>query len=343
MRSQKQNVLRKMQMRKGEDDGAWVGVATLVILSIIVMVWLAPLKKTVAIRSLVGVVLVQDVDPAKQVPVPDAGIEVSSGRVVVNAKSDQSGYFRLTLPGRLPNRSEILTIRHPSYQPFESNGVNPNLLYVARLTPKATGQKPAAAGESLGISNVRIRSTVKSENTVDIGSIVRPFQVPNVGNVPCPKGSICSPNGKWKATVTKATYDAGDNNQFIDIRVSCIAGPCDFTRIEKSNIDSPVRKMELSILNWSDTATYLIEAEVSRTMVNNMVRESYPAIFGDTMNFTLPSDAEGPSIQAELNGTAIVFPLGPNLLLSWGTCTARTAREQTRLFRCELKPGFAFQ
>ncbi len=74
------------------------------------------------------------------------------------------------------------------------------------------------------------------------------------------------------------------------------------------------------------------------------MRESYPVIFGQTLNFTLPPTEEGVSIEAELDGTPMVFPLGPDLYLSWATCTARTNREaeKSTVYRCELKPGYRF-
>ena len=68
-------------------------------------------------------------------------------------------------------------------------------------------------------------------------------------------------------------------------------------------------------------------------------------IFGDTLNFTLPPTEEGVSIEAEMDGTPMVFPLGPDLSVSWATCTSRTNREGERsaVFRCELKPGYKFR
>ena len=61
------------------------------------------------------------------------------------------------------------------------------------------------------------------------------------------------------------------------------------------------------------------------------------------MSFTLPSTAEGPSIEADLGGVEIVFPLGPALQLSWAECTLQIGSDQTKLYRCELKPGYQFQ
>jgi hypothetical protein len=61
------------------------------------------------------------------------------------------------------------------------------------------------------------------------------------------------------------------------------------------------------------------------------------------MNFTLPAASEGPSIEADLGGMEIVFPLGPALKLSWAACSATSAPDHTTQFRCELKDGYEFK
>jgi len=68
-------------------------------------------------------------------------------------------------------------------------------------------------------------------------------------------------------------------------------------------------------------------------------------IFGQTLNFTLPPTQEGVSIEADMDGTPMVFPLGPDLALSWATCTSRSNREgeHSTVYRCELKPGYNFK
>jgi hypothetical protein len=74
------------------------------------------------------------------------------------------------------------------------------------------------------------------------------------------------------------------------------------------------------------------------------VRLLYPVVFGNALHFTLPPTEEGVTIEADVNGKPMVFPLGPELYLSWATCTARTNAEQekTTVYRCELKPGYSF-
>ena len=61
------------------------------------------------------------------------------------------------------------------------------------------------------------------------------------------------------------------------------------------------------------------------------------------MNFTLPATAQGPSIEAEVNGVAIVYPLGPSLKLSWANCSMELVPIGTKLYRCELKPGVSIR
>jgi hypothetical protein len=86
----------------------------------------------------------------------------------------------------------------------------------------------------------------------------------------------------------------------------------------------------------------LIQAEVFRPELSNIVRMTYPIILGASLNFTLPPAADGPSIEAELNGENIIFPLGPDPVMSWADCDVSVAKNQTKFYRCELKSGYRF-
>jgi hypothetical protein len=193
------------------------------------------------------------------------------------------------------------------------------------------------------VANVRVRYALKSTNTSEVGSAVKIFEIPNTGNVHCNSQPPCSPDGKWKAAVGSISLDAGADRQFRNARVSCIAGPCAFTRIESDQFTRGGPNISVSVRNWSDSVTYLLEAEVVHTMVADVVRHSYPAIFGRSMNFTLPATAQGPSIEAELNGSDVVFPLGPRLKLSWAFCKLEIGSDRTKRYLCELKPQFRFK
>lgn len=65
-------------------------------------------------------------------------------------------------------------------------------------------------------------------------------------------------------------------------------------------------------------------------------------IFNRALTFTLPAGADDLSIQADVDGSLIVFPLGPSLLLSWANCQLVVNKDETKVCRCELKPGFRF-
>jgi hypothetical protein len=86
-----------------------------------------------------------------------------------------------------------------------------------------------------------------------------------------------------------------------------------------------------------------MEAEVFRPMVTQNEHWSYPAIFGDGLSFTLPSAAESVSVEADIDGQTIIFPLGPALLLSWANCDDLVNPDRGRVFRCSLRPGYRFQ
>ena len=193
------------------------------------------------------------------------------------------------------------------------------------------------------IGNIVVRYSTETTKTENIGSAVKTFQVGNTGNVPCSQHPPCSPDGKWKAEEAAASLDAGEGNVFRDARVTCIAGPCPFTRIDTDEFSRGGRSIKVSVRDWSDSTTFLIQAEVFRSQLDVIIRRTYPVIFGRAMNFTLPSTAEGPSIEAELNRGLIVFPLGPSPVLSWANCQVRVEKNQARDYRCELKAGYRFK
>ena len=193
------------------------------------------------------------------------------------------------------------------------------------------------------VGNVRVRYSIKALTEINVGSAVQTFEVENKGNVACKGQHPCSPDGKWKAALGSASLDAGPGNELRDARASCIAGPCPFTEIESNHLPQGEQLISVTARNWSDTATFLLEAEVFHPMVSDIIHESYPVIFGEGLNFTLPSAAEGVNIQAEIDGQTVIFPLGPSLFLSWASCNARVNPDQTRVYRCALKPGYRFQ
>ena len=300
--------------------------------------------------SIQGAVVRHDTDPGRQLPIAGVDVSVTDGVISSTTQSDASGYFHLRLRTKMwPGEVLQLSFRRPDYKPYNITiplGLSSatKKLYVAALRP--TSVVPATPpGKTLAaVTNIRIRYTVNAEEEQDIGSAVKTFQVVNKGNLPCNHHGPCSPDGNWKAATGSTTLDAGSGNEFRNVRASCIAGPCPFTRIDPSGFEHGGRVVTASALDWSDTATFLLEAEVFRKSLNSSVRESYPVIFGRTLNFVLPGSAEGVSIEAEIAGTPMVFPLSPELYLSWATCNARASRDNSssKVYRCELKAGYRF-
>lgn len=293
--------------------------------------------------SLSGVVLVDDTDPRKQAPIPGATVTLTAGAETASGSSDVSGLFHVAVPARLHRQTLSLRVAHDGYQPVELPETVDGELVVVRMRSSAPPLTVKTRSAETAIANIRIRYSAKATTTTNIGVVVDTFDVNNKGDVPCGGRPPCSPDNRWKAAMQPYSVDAGDRNELRNVRLSCIAGPCPFTRIV-SEIPSPDnRKLTVVVLDWSDTATFLLEAEVSQTRISDVIRQSYPAIFGSTMSFTLPPGAEGPSIEAELNGSDIVFPLGPDLLLSWAVCSVKASEDQGNLFRCELKAGYRFK
>jgi len=290
-----------------------------------------------------GAVVQEDRDPNKQLPLADVQITAMNGLGSSNTKSNPTGFFRLTLPKGLRRRQHvILQFRRKDYQPLDLDDFIGDKLYIARMVPVHQNTNPESHSGAV-VSNARIRYSVKATTEANIGTAVKTFQVINVGNKPCDDQSPCAPGGKWKAAIGSVSLDAGEGNQFRNARVSCIAGPCPFAKIEQVELSEDGGHFRVSVRNWSDTTTFLMEAEVLHPMTSDLVRETYPVIFGRTLNFSLPASAEGPSIEAEIDGEAIVFPLGPDLILRWADCHVGIDNDQSKTYRCELKPGYQFR
>ncbi len=294
--------------------------------------------------SLKGAIIQVDADTRKQSPIIDVEVGVADHLASADALSDFSGFFRITLRrGVKRGRSVVLQFRHPDYQPVDLPVSVSDKLYIVRMTPLHPEADNQPGRPQVVISNVFVRYSTETTASVNVGTGVTTFQAVNTGNIPCDHRSPCSPDNKWKAAIGSAALDAGQGNVFDDARVSCIAGPCPFTKIQADQFSHGGRNIAVSVVDWSDTTTFLFQAEVFRQEISDIVRESYPVIFGRALNFSLPAAAEGPSLEAEVAGTNIVFPLGPSPTLSWAACNVKVGKDQTKSYRCELKEGYRFR
>jgi hypothetical protein len=295
--------------------------------------------------SIEGVTLIQDSDVRRQTPLPGVEITAAVGQKVVRGTSDAAGAFQLPLKGSPWLRETVeLQFQLPGYRPLKLTQRLKNQIYVIRMIAiNGQSSEGPSSTQATTLKDVRLRYTTQATTPINVGSVARAFEVANKGNVPCNDAAPCSPDRRWRAAAGGLTLDAGEGNEFRNVRTSCIAGPCPFTRIASGQFPDGGRVIKVSALNWSDTTTFLVEAEVIQTRRTDLILNAYPATFGREMSFTLPPAAEGPSIEAITDGTQIVYPLGPSLTLSWAICRIRQGSDGTKLFRCELKPGYEFQ
>jgi hypothetical protein len=313
-----------------------------IVVALVLTIYLASKPKD--INSITGAVLRQDSDLGKQLPIANAQISLVGDLADGVATSDSSGKFQLRLrQGIRAGQMARLRISHPGYRPMDFPEYLLDRLYIIRMVPNDQTANGASLAAPIILSDIRVRSATRSEISVDAGSALKTFEVVNTGDVPCDRHGPCSPDGKWKAAIGGASLDAGENNSFHDVRVSCIAGPCPFTKIEQDSFSTGGRHIGVTIRNWSDTTTFLLEAEVTHITSGDAILQSFPAIFDRTLSFTLPASAQGPSIEAAVDGKEIVFPLSPALDLSWAACTVKASGDGTRLYRCVLKSGYRFR
>ncbi len=328
---------------------ALIGLLFAAGIAVALTIWFVKTRPHMTVRpvTLTGVTLIADQNPKNQLPIAGATVSATRGSTVVRAISDSTGLWRITMPppinapARVPPPQIRLSFQHEGYRPVDLAVYEIDRIFVARLTPIAQLSGPEARESDVVISNVRLRYSEKASFTTDSGSIVNELEVPNRGGYSCDGHPVCSPDGQWRAAQRTFNID-GQGNELRRARLSCIAGPCPFSKVISQVFSNDDKALKITILNWSDTVTYLLEAEVARVVQSDIVRQSYPAIFGDTMTFTLPKTAEGPSVEAELKKQDIVFPLGPDIRLSWASCTEKPSQNDSKLFRCDLKSGYRF-
>jgi hypothetical protein len=296
------------------------------------------------LRSIQGAVVIIGSDARKELPVPGVEVTATIRGITESTKSDSSGFFVIQVrPGTRRGERMTLEFRDPNFQPLTVQEYVSDQLYIAHMVPRTAAPAGDEHRPAIKITNVAVRYSVKTMTQANIGSAVKTFEVKNRGNIPCKNQYPCSPDGRWKAAIGSTSIDAGDGNAFKDLRVSCIAGPCPFTRIEPNGVSAGGQIVSVSARDWSDTTTFLVEAEVLHPTPAEISHEFYPVIFGNGMSFTLPAAVEGVTIEADVDNQDIFFPLGPALILSWANCNASVNSDQTKVYRCELKPGYRFQ
>ncbi len=90
---------------------------SIIVLAIIVGVLTTLRPTSIPNTPLTGVVLTQDTDPRKQIPIANAEVTVDVDQVTVQTKSDSSGLFRLVVPARV-------NAEHPAILQFQPPGIS---------------------------------------------------------------------------------------------------------------------------------------------------------------------------------------------------------------------------
>jgi hypothetical protein len=292
-----------------------------------------------------GAVMAESADAGQQTPIDGVRVRAfADGVELAQTMSDFLGSFRLEFPRPVvPGQTITLHLDHRDYRPLDLDATVEGRLYLARLaSTRPHVDAPHTSGPDVVLSDLVVRYSVATQVDTSVGSGAKEFQVANTGNIPCDRQGACSPDGKWKATVVTVSMDAGPDNQFRHARLSCIAGPCPFTHVDRDDYTRGGQRISATVRNWSDIATFVLESEVFRSQLTDLTENLHPILLGRSLNFTLPAAAQGTSIQADVDGMEVVYPLGPKALLSWATCEVRIGTDRNRTFRCALKPGYAF-
>jgi len=295
-------------------------------------------------RSLKGAVMVCAENVDKQAPIPGVRVSLAGGVGRSDAWSGPTGLFELTLGNQVKAGQPItLQFRDPEYMPVDVTTFVSDRLMVVQMVPMSEFGGPETNLPRTVVSNIKVRYTTKTTTLMNVGSISKPFHVVNAGSIPCKSRFPCSPDGKWQAAVGASTLEAPKGDVFSNARVSCIAGPCPFTQIRYDGFSHGGPTVRVEVLDWSGTTTFLFEAELFRSVISDSARSSYPVIFGQALHFTVPAAAEGVCIEADVNREPVVFPLGPQLRLSWASCTESLGPDHAQAYQCELNPGYGFK
>jgi hypothetical protein len=266
-----------------------------------------------------GAVIRSSADTRKELPIAGAEITVSDNVARVTTISGQTGYFKVKFRERVwPEETLNLNFQHPGYKPLDIKvkiglhlPVDPHKLFIAKMKPVAT-PRTRVARHAVKVSDVRIRYTVNYRTEQNIGSMVKVFQIANKGGVPCNGKELCSPDRRWRASKKSVTLDAGSGNIFRNVRASCIAGPCPFTQIDSRGFEHGGQTIVASAIDWSDSATFLVEAEVFHEAIASKVRK------------------------------LMVFPYDTDLYMNWAVCGSRKGPNHDTIYQCELKPEYKF-
>ena len=98
------------------------------------------------------------------------------------AKSDAAGFFKIDLePSWERDRKVALTFHHDGYQSFETGGWRNGQICIARMTPVERVKPVVSKHPAVAIGDVRVRYSIKSTTTTNVGSVAKPFEARQSG------------------------------------------------------------------------------------------------------------------------------------------------------------------
>ena len=174
---------------------------------------------------------------------------------------------------------------------------------------------------------------------------VKTFQIQIMGNIPC-NGSTLFPGRQMEGGNQFRVPGCGRGKRFPKCQGFLYCGPLPFhaelimTAFPREGATS---RSPCAIGRIRPHSCF--RRRCSDPQISDLVRMTYPIILGTSLNFTLPPTAEGPSVEAELNGENIIFPLGPDPCFELGRLQCQRAKGNNgqKFYRCELNAGYQFQ
>ena len=104
------------------------------------------------------------------------------------------------------------------------------------------------------------------------------------------------------------------------------------------------RHFNVSVRDWSDTTTFLLEAEVVRRMTGDTLRRILSSNFRTRCELQPARGGAGTRASKRKSmEKALFFPLDQISSYDGPIATVGVDRDQSETYRCKLKPGYQFR
>ncbi len=148
-------------------------------------------------------------------------------------------------------------------------------------------------------------------------------------------GPVSSPNG-WHTLHVKVWNDKG-GVCVTDISVDVVASG--------ATAVIPADAVKVSSIQTLGNWTAIHDGGTPGSSSGTISLVSTPSLTGTARLFANQfNNFGGERYSAQFDGVDMVFPLGPDLYLSWANCAVRTGSDagKSTVYQCELKPNYRF-